>query len=370
METKDRFTEIDGLRGLAAMLVLVTHWGEEMLRHAQQGMVHTILDSLFLQYFSPGRMGVVAFFCISGFVIPFSFRGKYPLISFPIGRFFRIYPAFWFALSVSAVLALVYTNAGMPAVTPTQFLWNMTMLHRLIGVNYIVAVDWTLLIEWAFYVLCYILFAARLLGSARVNIMMIFFLLTIGVIGGMYRWGHPASSLSVGIPTYLAAMHFGALTRMERTGTGGISPRLYRVGLFCLILGVFATNTLAYYHTKTEIIGVTAANTGYFGGVALFMLCAFRKWFKSPVFLFLGAISYSLYLLHVIVLIALRPVLESFNSLSVAFIVLTPTYIVIVLVVATLSQRLIEMPSVSLGRRIDEAIEQWIVSRMRQPART
>lgn len=353
-----RFTEIDGLRGVAALLVVLTHFGESLTKLPVPAAVRAAANLWFLDLFSPGRVGVVAFFCISGFVIPYSFGGKNPALSFPINRFFRIYPAFWLAVCLAT---LVFAELGVRSTTPSQFLVNLTLLHRMVGVPYILTVDWTLLIELLFYVSCYALFLVKRIHSFPVHFAAMVVLLAIALGGGVYRWYHPMSSLPIGIPTYLAAMHFGALTRMRVTGYGPVATRFFPAALFLLVFGAAAANTLAYHHTKTELIGVVAANTGYLGGVALFLACVYAKLFVSGPAQLLGKVSYSVYLLHTIVLAIVIGLWPFFSSWIMALLVLVPAYFAVVVLVSILAQRYVEKPSVAFGR--------WVVRRLEGQAR-
>ena len=52
-----------------------------------------------------GRLGVVLFFAISGFVIPFSIKlaHRYPVREFLLTRFFRLYPAYWLSIPLGVI---------------------------------------------------------------------------------------------------------------------------------------------------------------------------------------------------------------------------------------------------------------------------
>lgn len=357
-----RFTEIDGLRGVAAMLVVLTHLGESLTKLPVPSYVSGAANIWFYDLFSPGRVGVVAFFCISGFVIPYSFGGKNPAISFPINRFFRIFPSFWLAVCLAAITFLAL---GTKSITPAQFVVNLTLLHRVIGVPYILTVDWTLLVEILFYISCYALFLTKSIHSFSTHLAAMVVLLVIAIAGGIWRWHHPMSSLPIGIPTYLAAMHFGSLTRMRLTGYGPIAMKLYPVALFLLVSGACAANTLAYHHTKTESIGMVAANLGYLAGLALFIACVYAKLFAGGTFQLLGKVSYSIYLLHTIVLAVIVRLWPLFPSWTVALLVLAPIYFAVVVLGSILAQRYVEQPSVALGRRIVKGLEAraWVGSK-------
>jgi exopolysaccharide production protein ExoZ len=70
-----------------------------------------------------GRAGVMLFFAISGFVI--ALQRQKPVATFIKHRAIRIYPAYWIALALEAVL---FTAIGFPAsVTPDVVLLYPTV---------------------------------------------------------------------------------------------------------------------------------------------------------------------------------------------------------------------------------------------------
>ena len=86
-----RLQYIDAMRGIAALLVVLQH-----------ALAEAFPASPLLEYVSPGRFGVVLFFLISGFVVPFSIKGERPIASFVVNRAARLLPALW--LSIGTLL--------------------------------------------------------------------------------------------------------------------------------------------------------------------------------------------------------------------------------------------------------------------------
>lgn len=54
-----------------------------------------------------GRIGVVVFFAISGFIIPTSLnhRSLHPVRKFLISRLFRLYPLYWISIILGIAVA-------------------------------------------------------------------------------------------------------------------------------------------------------------------------------------------------------------------------------------------------------------------------
>ena len=84
------------------MLVLWVHVSEKFksIATAGSGWVHELAVPI-----NAGRLGVVIFFAISGFVISFSIKlaHRYPVREFLTTRFFRLYPAYWLSIPLGLV---------------------------------------------------------------------------------------------------------------------------------------------------------------------------------------------------------------------------------------------------------------------------
>src|SRR3981081_2415530 len=84
----DRLLSIDGLRGVAILLVLGSHWFSDK---SLIGMYP--YGSNFLTLFKYGNMGVYLFFIISGFVIALTLDTSASVPQFIWRRFVRLWPA-------------------------------------------------------------------------------------------------------------------------------------------------------------------------------------------------------------------------------------------------------------------------------------
>lgn len=351
-----RVLGIDGLRGFAAVIVVIGHWIAFM--HVQGVRLgHETIDiALSDEYLSLGRVGVVAFFCVSGFVIPFSFSGSSPEISFIIKRIFRLYPAYW--LSIFLVLALSVFNNEFLFSTIT-IIANLSMIHIAFGQPGMLVVYWTLLIEIIFYFICFCLFCGRTLNSFKTHMFLMCSFLAIGAAMAAYRFSHPASELPVGLPTYLAAMHFGTLFRMHKYSHQQLGDKKINTVAFGLLVIVFGSNTAAYFFAENEDTGWIAASTSYAVGLVLFMQSTNIKLFQSNIFQFFGKISYSLYLFHAFLLLVATALLPHFQF-PFGFLLLTIFFSLACLMISYFVERYVEQPSVEFGRRLSKLME-WRV---------
>ena len=163
--TTQRYANIDGLRAIAALGVMVEHMFGDLLRQTPPAAGPlNVAGDLLVQNVSLGRFGVALFFLISGFVVPFSIGGERPLFQFAVSRVFRLYPALWLALAVLATMAWL---GGEPPRAITV-LANMTMAPTLFGQPWLSPIYWTLFIELVFYILIALLFSAGALRRVAV----------------------------------------------------------------------------------------------------------------------------------------------------------------------------------------------------------
>ncbi|MFB7781600.1 acyltransferase family protein [Streptomyces vinaceus] len=140
-----RLRALDGLRLLAALMVAGYHYGGRGGQISEAwGASPRQLFPAAAPWLAYGCLGVQIFFVISGFVICLSAEGR-SVRAFAASRAARLYPAYWVALVLVAVAAR--------AVSPSDFLVNLTMLQQPLGAGRVLGVCWTLWAELRFYVL-------------------------------------------------------------------------------------------------------------------------------------------------------------------------------------------------------------------------
>lgn len=141
---RTRLTELDALRGIGALCVLIFHYSTRFHELFPQA-AHVPFS------FPGGNYRVLLFFTISGFAIFFTLDRIGSVADFVVNRFARLYPAYLVAMLLT--LSIEYlAHATQLLIGPVAILANFTMLQ---GFAFLPEVDgayWTLTVEIAFYV--------------------------------------------------------------------------------------------------------------------------------------------------------------------------------------------------------------------------
>jgi peptidoglycan/LPS O-acetylase OafA/YrhL len=157
-----RYAFVDALRGIAAVWVVLYHGYTKNL----VPMTGYKLPQPFDAVFSTGYLGVYVFFAISGFVITQSIRGARItpgyLGRFALRRSLRLDPPYWVTIIAMIVLSFVsgklqHDHAPLPLPTVGSIVAHIFYLQAYLGFPQIVGVFWTLSYEIQFYLVLTIL---------------------------------------------------------------------------------------------------------------------------------------------------------------------------------------------------------------------
>lgn len=332
-----RLAYLDALRGIAALLVVFTHLYVPLLG-----------DVWLFELLDVGKLGVLWFFMISGVVIPFSLR---PVPDgarrFMISRFMRLYPAYW--LSLLFYLAMLQLSGGVLPSWP-QIVANLSMVQALLGYDDVIGLYWTLFIELVFYGLCLLLFLSGKLYDLGARTRCALGMLVLGLLLAVVR-ELTERKIPVALPLALSLMFFGSIWRQWLLAEH--SRQLTRC--LVLVLGAYLlllppTLLLAYGENLIEGEAGGRYLLTYAAAIGSFLLLTRNLRLDHPVLVWLGSVSYSLYLLHPSVLLLSQYLLHDLQ-LHPLYTSLLAT--VLTLGVAHLSFRCIETPFIQWGKRLN-----------------
>lgn len=277
---------VQALRALAAWTVVCHHFMQIFFDFHARGPIGQM-------FIDKGAVGVDIFFVISGLVIFLSTEGKsLPPVRFLLYRLFRIVPAYWL-YTVLMALVVVFAQPVFPDQTVD---WSHFLLSLLFiptenpggyGIYPTLNVGWTLNYEMLFYVL----FAWALLFRLQVRLLIVAALLfAVCQAWTGYGWISEFYRSDI-VYEFLLGIAIGMIYRR-----GWIKP-----GFYLPLLGIGAA-LLAIYQLPP---GPRFLAWGLPSAVLVMACMALERFFENNrLFKLLGDWSYSVYLMHVLVLSA------------------------------------------------------------------
>ena len=317
-----RFAYLDGLRGIAATLVLFEHIFEVMIHDIRWTAIDSgVLAATFGDTINIGRFGVILFFLISGFVIPFSLNENSTIKSFLISRFFRLYPLYWLSI-LFCLLCMTLSQLPIPRITNVIF--NITMVQQFFGESNLIGVYWTLTVELVFYGMCVILFYLRLLHSPWLLSTIIIAIMAGGC--ALYLWdGALADRLPIAALVNISFMFFGTLLRLALIERSASAQFLAWIAGAAVIISTPIILFLIHTNVATEPSLLTFRNdlTGTAAALTVFALGLWRKPAFGGGMIWLGSISYGLYLFQSPIVDALRFLIDGSAATFAFYVVAT-----------------------------------------------
>lgn len=339
---------MDGLRAVAILLILVHHF---------HGPLH--------EYYEFGPLGVRFFFVLSAFLVTRGFlkarrrceTGKSTatgeFVEFEKRRLIRIVPPYYLFLAIGTALAIVPVRETLGWTLP--LLTNFYMAHigdfpPVISHFWYIAVQEQIYLVWPWLILL-IPFTKLRPVFIGLTVLTLGFRASCIVLGASdyVRWFNPVGSLdSFAIGGFLACLSLEKPRLLDRTST-----RLW-TGLLALaaILGGHFLRLLPLqnpWSIGSELLEAT--------GIAWVVACSvvgFRGWpgklLASPALVYLGKISYGIYVYHVLVSVLFDAWASSHHvvlGLNLRFAILT----VITVAAAALSWHFFETPILKIRKK-------------------
>jgi peptidoglycan/LPS O-acetylase OafA/YrhL len=314
-----RFQELDVLRGLAALGVVLFHY---LTRYDQ---IYTSRGDVPFG-FPIGASGVDLFFVISGFVI-FMTLGRCATASdFLISRFSRLYPAYWAAALLTWIIGTVWP-LPQQGYTVHQLFINLTLAQGFMNVEPIDGVYWSLNVELCFYIVMLALFICGFLNHT-IKVCSIWL-----AVAALNRC---LSDHGVDIPWKIQQVLI--LRYAELFVAGIVFYKIYaeRLGITYSLLLTGCILLHAFGHGLWGLVSILAI----FGLVGLAVSGRAQTVCVRPL-IWLGTISYSLYLTHQMIGFAIIRGFASYNIPSVVGILIA---ISVMLGIACAITYLVEQP--------------------------
>ncbi|HUJ30307.1 MAG TPA: acyltransferase [Candidatus Acidoferrum sp.] len=375
-----RIPELDGIRGIAILLVIITHYFYfyPAANHHPQGLLRN-LYVYFERCIAIGWSGVDLFFVLSGFLIggilldARSSRSYFR--TFYFRRFFRIIPVYycWISLYVALLLLTALTGWNSNAVAEPRawyevggqylFFQNLGFINYAgLGAAWFLA-TWSLAVEEQFYLVAPLV--VRLLSSRA----LLWFLTSVILVAPFFRlwthhWSIPWVGLDAGyalMPSRADGLAVGMLVALlwrndrARAWLGARWPALYWV-FAVFFAGFIALNFFSPSHDS-----VFTQTAGFSWLAIFFALLIILALVKSdgPIASFarigwlreFGRVSYCLYIIHLAVnricqsiLVGSQTNTSDWRAVAVPIVALVAAF-----VIARLSWTYLERPMLQRG---------------------
>lgn len=344
----NRFGSVDGARGFLALAVFFHHFVITYYWKIEGGWKRPP-DDLYQNF---GKVGVVIFFMITGFLFFSKILNKNKSVNWIQlykSRVFRIVPLYLFSLIIITLIVFANTNYQVN-VSEIRLLkefigWGVFFGGTINGfletklINS--GVDWTLRYEWLFYLslpLCAFLIK-------KLNNFGMYFLF----LGSILLFFNPISNSHFSTEYIIYFCIGGGACFIAARLKSVIMNRdklVSSINVILILLVLFYPKTLDFFH----VIIIALLFLLIVAGNSIFGLLSLRS---SVV---LGEISYSIYLLHGIILYIIfsifRPI--SFVDYSIdEFILFMPLIAVIVIIVSAITYITIEKTFIRLGKSLN-----------------
>ncbi|RJG55937.1 acyltransferase [Sphingobium terrigena] len=268
-----RLTELDALRGIGALCVLIFHYSTRFHELFPQAS-HVPFS------FPGGNYRVLLFFTISGFAIFFTLDRIRSVADFIVNRFARLYPAYLVAMLTT--LGIEYlAHATQLLIGPVAILANFTMLQGFAFMPEVDGAYWTLTVEIGFYVCMIALW--RFAGLKRLEPVLALWL----VVRWLYfAWPDmPERIIMLLVLRYLPFFVIGMLSYRVWAGR-----RSWGQQLPYMLLALASVATIETWDVTIVACVLIAAFAALIAGRLHVLRLRPLVW--------LGGISYSFYLIH------------------------------------------------------------------------
>lgn len=340
-DRQGRYGSIDGLRGFLAISVLFHHFIVTWYWKVN-GLWERPPENYYQNY---GKVSVALFFMITGFLFISKILkndGKINWLEFYESRIFRIIPLYIFAIFI--ITLIVFYKSGFELkvsfleLVKQYAIWgafNGGVINNFLDTKKIIAsVDWTLKYEWIFYVslpiLAIIIVRFKQIGGL--------FLLALSLL-----WFQKSNTVFY---TLFAIGGFSAyISRNYKVSDEIIKSKLISsIALLAIVSTIFYPTTFDSVHMALISLFFILIILGndMFGVFSL----------RSSILL--GEISYSIYLLHGVILYLAFSVfhiaaIETFSLQK--YLVFMPLISISAIFVSAITFILIEKPSIHFGRK-------------------
>jgi len=350
-----RIAILDGFRALAIGLVILFHYSVRWAPPRDPGG-HFPAGALFdhVPLFTYGWVGVELFFVISGFVILMTLERCRSVFDFAVRRFARLWPPLLMA-AILTTLVMAWIGPADWHINPIDFFTSMVIVHPDVmslllhhpDIKWVDGAYWSLFVEIRFYILAAVVY---LIARRRfVAWWLVFQMLAYAAYLVVLHVTEPKSMGALAFQTFLFPRYMPYFTLgvcIFEIYSSGALRRVAMAGCAVAAAMILYSATQGVLTGEGDtILGFVIANVLILGLFYLFTIDHPALWiFKRRPIVLLGQASYSLYLIHQQIGVA---VMSKAVALGVPYLVILPITIAGVTIAAVLLFKLWENPAKS-----------------------
>lgn len=340
-DNREFFPALHGLRGIAVLFVVVSHLGNSGL------FLFPILHNAI------GKVGVWIFFVLSAFLltshlysdIEISSSKFFSILQYIIHRIFRIYPLLLFVLILHAIRG---------DISILEILRHLLLIQ---GWEEL----WAIPVEFQYYFIIPVIVISTIYISQKYSYLLLITALILTLLYGV-TYSNEVFSNGLNIIPKLTPFLLGSMLSLLFRKNNNLS-QAFRFKFISLIPAISITmlfittiffrrvnlGTLPIFYAPwlSVAIGVSAAGLIY----SALLLPIFSKFIGAKSLVFLGEISFSIYLLHMFIIDIVKNIPNTSTT--------TQAWMSLVLSVicAYISYRIIEKPGISMGKKIAQSLQ-------------
>ena len=331
---------LDSARGLAAISVMGAHF---LVWQVGAEMTTKLLGFPF-----NGDAAVAFFFVLSGFVLSYKFivlEKQLDMPKFFVTRLFRLWPAFFVTIAFGSIVLLWRGGFSLRGVfdififDKTSF-WEEAILPW--SQNHVYGPGWTLVYELkASFFLPFVILLAKKDRRYLYWLALVFYLLTYWII----------VFFILGV---IISSHFNTFSSPSFRETKWYKYR------YPVLLAAILLYSMKIIDALSPYIGLQFY---YYSGIASFIFIIYlinsvrlKKILRSKVLIFLGKISFGIYLMHWTLMdeayVFRDSILRNFHNSDTAFVTVFIIYAACTIILATIVHYTVELPFIRMGKRI------------------
>ncbi len=330
---KNNTNYLTSIRGLACLMVVIAH-------------IISVIPGVGKNVSGCGKIGVWLFFILSAFLLTSQWLNKEEfkikdVIEFYIKRIFRIFPCYIVTLIIAFLVGYI--------TEPKTVIRHIFLME---GMGHF----WTIPVEFVFYILVPIImfFIDKIKNQKRAILFLIILLIATAILSPYTLYEENSIHIRWYMPVFLMGMILAfAYQKFEKKQEKKvIYDIIFFVIMLLMIVSIPYVRNLIF---KIEPDGYLLNKYLFFGLAWSIVILAIQNskyiihyFNQSKILIYIGKISFSLYLIHFIVLNKIKGDNVLVNSLLI---------FIISIIVAIIMNQLVEQPMIKLARKINKRLE-------------